>query len=501
MTIFADPAQPITTGDTAFAVVYHIMDAEGSLWRSSPALVADGVKGDGINVGSLNASGEWLRIPTARHLLEGTRAEIEIYIQRDGTDLQLFRTIENDPTVDYVDFCIGAPLEWNGTDQITMLSVDAATAAAGPGEILYTTGGALANDPPPQCACLTIWRNRILACFGDTIYPSQEFADGWGVQFSNTLKSQWKEGTGDITGICPIDWNYCAVFKKDAIGVISGPGPDGMGHGNYIIQTLQTKMGCTNPKSIVNGADGCYFQDYATGRIAVLTPQLNPQECLLGWFNEEQATVTAALQVEAKRAVWFATNSQDIIVLDYKHRTERCPNGQVFVWDISGLGLSAAGLAVVGGIPRMICTDGSMAEYHESLPMDMVSDSASATILMSLETGELQPSNLQAMFDVSRVLFLGEYLAAHSVKITPMPQFATSGTALTVAMSAAPEQFSMRPAGCQRIQSVRFKIEELAATSGTPPATVYGKGFEFVGLGLEIQARGKLQFQNSGRIY
>jgi len=492
MSITADVAYPIENGDTAFAVVYHIMDAEGSLWRSAPMLAPVGLRGDGVQVGSLNASGEWLRIPTNRHLLEGTQAEIEIYVQRDGTDLQLYWTIANDPTVDFIDFCVSDP----ELVLTLMVSVDDAMAAAGPGEILYTTGGGLANDPPPQCNALTIWRNRILACFDDTIYPSQEFADGWGVQWSNTLKFKWSEGTGEITGICPIDWNYCAIFKRDAIGIISGPGPDGVGHGNYIVQTLQTKMGCTNPKSIVNGPDGCYFQDTATGRVALVTPQLNPQECLLGWFNEEGAGVTAAMQVEAKRAVWFATTNKQIIVLDYKHRTQKSANGQVFIWDLAGFGQNVMGLAVVNSFPRLMFADGSFADYLEALPKDSVTAQTDSAILMTLETGELQPAGLQGMVDVSRIVFLGEYLSSHRLKMTPIPQFATSGTSLTVTLSSAPSQFSMRPAGCQRIQALRLKIEELL-----PDPTAYGKAFEFVGVGMEIQSRGRLQFQNSGRIF
>lgn len=493
MAIHADVESPIENGDTAVSVIYHIMDAEGSLWKSAPALVLNAVRLDGAPTGTLNASGMWLRIPTMRHLLEGTTAEIEIYIQRDGADLQLFRTIGNDPTVDYIDFCVQAPLDWDGSSALTMRTLEAVLAEAGPGELDYTTGDALANDPPPQCSAITVWRNRAFACRGNSVYPSQEFRAGFGIQWSYVTRFEWNDGTGDIVGMCPIDWNYLALFKQDAIGIVSGAGPDGNGRGNYIVQTLQTRMGCYDPASLVNGADGCYFQDFATKRVAALTPQLNPQECLLGWFNEENATVTSAMQVESRRQVWFSTDDKQIIVLDYKHKTQASPFGQVFTWDLASLGVSVVSMAIVSGLPTVLFSDGTTGIYYEAQPCDQNKTGTLFPILMKARTGALQPGNLQGMFDVSRLQFLGEYLSKHGLKLTTYPSYATSGTSVQTTISAAPEQVVTRPPNCQRIQSLEVEFEETYIDT-------YGKGFEFVGFALEIQSRGKLQLLSTGRI-
>lgn len=490
MTISLDIDSPITTGDTSAAIVYRITDVDGTLWRSAPKILVNAMRADGIESGtSVNASGQWFRVPTLRHLLPGTDAQIEIYL--GDVDLNLFRVIANDPTVDYIDIC---PQNYYVSGGI-MPSLTSAIEQAGIGEILYTTGDALANDPPPQMRCLTVWRNRVIGCNGNTIYPSQEFADGIGCQWSYVLNVQWLEGSGDIIAICPIDWNYCAVFKRDAIGILSGQGPDGTGHGGYIIQTLATKAGTNNPKSVVNGADGAYFQDYSTGRMMVVAPNAAVNECCKGWFNEESATITAAIQVESRRQIWFATSSKHIIVLDYKHRTDASPFGQVYDWDLTGFSDEITGFSVVGGVVTSVFADGTLASYTDTYSKDTTKGAVDVAILMTIETGELQPFGLAGEGDICSVQTLGEFLATHGLTMTTYPQFSTSGTAVSISVTAAPQQVGTRPPNCQRIQSMRVKIQE---TQSTP--TTYNKAFKFVGLAMMVQPRGKVQTLGTGRI-
>jgi hypothetical protein len=483
-----NPNSLITTGDTSCAVVYRVVDKDGSVCRSTPAVFVAAARGDGMDGASLNASGQWIRIPTLRHLLEGTVAQIEIYF---GTvDLQLFYVIDNDETVAYIDVC---PPLWFMTSS-SMISLDTAIAAAGVGEDLYTTGNSLANDPPPQLQALIVWRNRVMGAFGNRVWFSQEFAEGVGIQWSSTLKFDWLEGTGDIQAIGMIDWNYCAVLKKDCIGVISGAGPDGTGHGNYIIQTLPGKVGTTNPKSVINGADGLYFQDDTTKRLLCLGPQLRALECAKGWFNTESATVMAALHFEANRQVWFALSTRKIVVIDYKHKTEDCPFGQVYLWNVSSFGKDIVGMDLVAGLPTLLFSDGKLASYVEAQAYDIDSAAVKAQILMEIETGEMQPFGLSGMGDISFVQMLGEWLSSHTLTLTTYPQFATSGTAVSRAFTAAPEQLGTRPPSCQRVQSIRCKLTE------TAPAVTYGKGFKFVGFAMEVQQRGRIQFLPVGNM-
>jgi len=487
---------PITDGDTAAAIVYRLVDSMGSVSWSTPMLKSNVLRMDSKLQGSpLTTGWQHMRIPTLRHLLPGTVAQIEVYIGQ--TALELFRVLENDPTTDYIDFSPdGAYSPAVGTMTILSAAIEA-RAAEGPMPVIYTNGNALANDPPPQARCLTIWRNRCIVCDGNSVWPSLEFEDGIGIRWNNTTRIAWNEGTGPILAVCAIDWNYLAVFKEDAIGVISGPGPDGMGHGNYIVQTLLTKRGCNNPKSVVNGADGCYFQDRATGRLAIVTPQLQVVELAPGWFNSDGALITCAMQVEARQQVWLATNAGQVIALDYKHKTERCPFGQAFVWSLPSAFGNIAGLCIVGGIPRVVYqSDGRIGDYLEGQAYDVAKNRANSAILMTLKTGHWNPVGLQRQIDVCKVQFLGEYVAPHSLTLTVYPDYATTADAATAQVIEGPENFVACPPDCQRIHAVAFEAIEGVADGEAS----FGTGFKFVGFGVVFQDWGKLVDMDMERI-
>jgi len=499
MAIRPNYADPITTGNAGVAIVYRFTDTSGTIWRSAPQVLANAFVWNENDGGTLNASGQWLIIPTIRHLLPGTVAQIEIYIGQ--VDLQLYRVIANDPTVDYIEFCpqIGA----DGSVPALMITIEQAVAnaqaAGGVGEDLYTTGGAIPNDPPPQLRGLSIWRNRVIGWFGNKIWTSQEFATGFGIQWSSYLSLQWDEGTGDILGGCMIDWSYFAVFKKDAIGIIEGPGPDGMGHNNYVIRTLTTKAGCENPKSLINGADGCYYQDSQTDRVMLLTPDLQTREAMPGAFDVFAAglQVTEALHVEQKRQVWFFV-SGNVLVLDYKHRTDKCPMGQVYVWPLGQFVGAVAGATIAGGAPLLLDSHGEQSAQVAQQFYDLKSDGTTKTAVnRMIETGEMSPFGLQRMFNVSRLAVLGEFYTAHTMSLTVSANYGT-GTPVTMTLTAAPQQFVARPSGCMRVQSVRMKLEEQTYAPGG--VAVDGAGSAFVGFALELQDHGKMQIMPVGRL-
>lgn len=456
-TLIADFATPIVTGDAAASIVYRLTDADGAVWRSSPYVLANALV---WAESSPNASGQWLVIPTLRHLMAGTTAQIELYL---GTvDRQLFRVIENNP---YQDFITLSPnVLYLGAD-LLMPTIQEAVAEAGIGEVEYTTGGALANMPPPIAKALYLWRNRAFAAAGNTIYASQEFATGLGIQWNETLRSDWTDGTGNITAICHVDWNYLAAFKRNAVAIMSGPGPDGLGHGNYIVQTLSTKAGCSNPKSIVNGADGCYFQDAQTGRLMLLSPDLQVRECAPGAFDYSGRTITATLHVEALRQVWFCYENA-IIVLDYKHRAEASPMGSVYRWVLPVSLGNIAGATIRAVAPELVMSTGNIVAFDIGRAYDEEADGTTYPVLQYWVTGDLQPAGLQRQVNVSRVQVLGEYVGDHAIRLTTYPNYSATGTATTINVTAAPEQFTTRPPGLMRAQSVRMKLEELAYSPG-----------------------------------
>ena len=438
-----------------------------------------------------------------------TVAEIEFYVGQ--VDLQLYAVYPNDPTIPYVE--IYPNVTYPGTLNVGIQkTLKEQVAENGPGETLYTTGGALENANPPIARCAAVWRNRAFVCNGNTICPSQEFTNGLGIQWNEVTYIKWDDGTGDILACAPTDWNYLVFFKKNAVGVISGPGPDGMGNGNYIVQTLSTKAGCTNVKSIVTAADGVYFQDSQTGRWMCVTTSLGaPIECAPGAFklldtssNSPTGTyptpITCALHVEKDRQIWFFAGGtvKSMIVLDYKHRTERCPAGSVYTWPLS---TAVGAMCISQGLPMLVMEDGSFAFQAPGIWIDELNPTTGQEdqFTMHVRLADHSPLGLQRQFDLSRVAFLGEFLTPHGLTLIVNPDFGIAGIPACITISGPPEQVVLRPARCMRIQAVSFDVQETIAldANNTP---IVGPGFKFVGFALEVQDYGKIATLSTGRL-
>jgi hypothetical protein len=119
---------------------------------------------------------------------------------------------------------------------------------------------------------------------------------------------------------------------------------------------------------------------------------------------------------------------------------------------------------------------------------------------MDMISADMNPIGLQRQFNLSRLQFLGEWVSNHSLQLQVFADFGSTPSTHTVAMTAGPEQLTARPAYCMRAQAVRMRITEVAATAGTPPATVIGAGFKFVGFALEVQDCGKIANLITSRI-
>jgi hypothetical protein len=432
---------------TANAACYRITDSDGTVWRSSPFLLASG-----------GGAGATLKVPTLRHTLPNTVVEIEVYAGSGSPQLQGY--LANDKTVDALTFTMPTPLR---TD-----------------ETLYTTGGALSNAPMFPARALITWRNRLFSAQGNNVRYSQEFAAGLGPQFNEALATVFTEGSGDILAFGVVDWNYLAVFKRDAIAVLSGTGPDGRAQGNYVVQVLTTKMGVSNLGSITSGPAGCFFQDSQTGRICCVTPSLQVLEAAPGLDDYAATAVTGAMHVESRRQIWFF-GSNFINVIDYRHTTEAAPFGLCYRWNTTGTG-------TVG------CVDntGPVIQSTSQLwrPGVTYADNT-VPFFMKLTTGDLFDAALQGEFAVSRVQFLGTWRASHDLKLTTYPDFSSTGTAVLKVMNAGPEQVVTRPPNCGRVQSLRVTIEEQNST---------GRGFDFHGLAIEIQPRGRAKTLNVNQV-
>lgn len=449
----------------SLAIVYHVRDSDGTLWRSSP-----------YYYGTTYGAGSVFQIPMLRHLLPGTTANIEIYIGTTATP-RLQTIVPN--------FQLNAIT--GAWDQCIAYTIPA-VAAMVDGETLYTIGGGLSQTWPPQCQAIGAWRGRVFLGASNTLWYSQEYTEGTGLLFNEVLRSIWSDCATDINQIKEIDCNYLALIADNGASVIDGPGPDARGSGAYAIKTLKTQAGCSKSAPALSGSSGCYFQDGNTGRLMVANQQLQVVECAGGAYDYSAQSVSAVCYNEDERQLAFFTSTGNAIVIDYQHPTEAAPFGQVYIWTPAAIAYAAGSdstgiyyLNASGHIHRQAATfrdhdvAGVVTDYREKI-----------------KSAPLQMADLQGEFDVSKVQVLGKFNAACSVKITTYPDYAAAGSATTpLAISAAPFQVATRPPSCMRIQAVAIEVEETAGT---------GAAFDFEGFAIEWLPRGRMKGLNTSQV-
>jgi len=451
------------TSYASAAAVYVIIDSDGTRWRSAPFVLS-----------SAFGTGGTLYVPTLLHLLPGTSAYIEIYVGTTATP-KLQATVMNPFNVE--DF--GARLFYEYTTPTSdAYRVD--------GEALYTVGSALSQAWPPQCQVVGTWGTRVLLGDKNVLWTSQEVSTS-GFLFSEIMQSTWADCPGDINAICPVDANTCAIVGKSNVGIIDGPGPDGLGSGNYTIKTLSTEIGIAIGMPSASGDGGCYFQDSTTGRLVVVNGQGQTLECAGGARDLYSETVTAILTNESERQLHFHTSANHIIVLDYLNRTETTPMGQIYVWTPAVVAYAAAkdatGVFYVGSNGAIY----RLGTTHR----DQNAAGTETDYRMDIKSAQLQMEDLQGEFDVSKVQVLGKFNASCSVVLTTYPDYATSGTSTAaLAVSAAPFQLATKPPNCMRVQSLQLRVAETVGT---------GAAFDFEGFAVEYLPRGKMKTLNTSQ--
>jgi hypothetical protein len=179
----------------------------------------------------------------------------------DGVNNPTFPTLMtpvNDPTTHIVavyDGCSDANLELQGFAPYTI----------GPGGFLELTPQVV-----PALSSLVVWQghlwgvdmldpamlwysDQILPEFGSDFYRAPEFND------RNTFRI---DGIGEVVALKPMA-NELIVFTRAGIFAIQGQGNDGVGEGaNLQISALHEGTGCIDPRSIVLGPPGIFFQSH-----------------------------------------------------------------------------------------------------------------------------------------------------------------------------------------------------------------------------------------------
>lgn len=456
-------------GPSVIQYLYRVVDADGTITRSAPSPAQSQTFG----VGAGNA----VIVKPLTHLMPGATCQIELYLS-DVNDVEprLFSVTDNDTSVTTI------------TIAITPSSVPAGT------ETIYTYGGGIENVPLPASRAVSVWRNRMHVASGSELWSSLEREDGVGPRFNEAFVTQWDDGEGDIIAIAPVDWNYFAIFKRNAIAVVTGSGPTptpgGGVSGNYETQTLRVRKGLINARSILTGPGGVYFQSLADKRIYCATTSLEVQDVSQGMEDYTTETVVATNYVEKDRQLHFFMDSGAILVLDYAHPTPEQPAGRWSRWTTSGLLVAAGATIDTDGTPVHIEAAGAL--RTPGTGWQDATSSASVDVLMAVTTGDLAAAGaILGEFRLDAVRTLGEWLATHTLKATITSDYgAVVTTHTSAAITAAPEEMFIRPGGHNRAQAVKVKLEELSSS---------GQGFVFTGLVLTVQPKAAARSASAAR--
>lgn len=150
---------------------------------------------------------------------------------------------------------------FNAQGQANITYVDQAADASIAGNEAYNTAQ-LANGCPPSFTCLIAHNGRLVGADGTDIWFSKASDNGTNQpQFSDSLVVSVQDG-GDITALASMD-GQLIIFKRNAIYVIAGDGPDANGTGNSWSdpQRIPSDVGCTSDwRSVLTVPQGCVFQ-------------------------------------------------------------------------------------------------------------------------------------------------------------------------------------------------------------------------------------------------
>lgn len=464
----------VTNGDDVSALsvnricyLFATRNARGEVRRSQPSAVQQVVFLEYV----AGSAPEWfypLAIPCERHQAPGTDVWIELYGSVNaGADLYLRARIKNDPTTASVTYN-AKPDEWGVGPQ---------------GELLYTTGAPLrANSSLPSAKLAWFWKDRwwLGGIPGSReVWFSQEKQQGRGPEFNPRLVLEWHDGTGDVTAGGAVTSDVAAIFSRDAIALVSGVGPDGLGQGGgFSVQTVPGRDGCTNPASLVAHPAGVLlFQRAGDGRMCALAGAA-VVDVSQGLEHLMPFTVTGAVHDSAREQILLTFSSGTVMAQDIAHPTADQPYGQWIEHTSTALtSAPALGAQLVAGAPVFLEASGSMIATWS--PGSAYNDNGSE-VLKDWTLARWAPAGFMGEFDADHVWLSTTQLGGNSTYLYVVTSdWATENH--TDDVSVVPD-VSFRCNAAYHTRELTLRVVELTAT---------GAGRKFDGAVIEIRPYGR----------
>lgn len=392
-----------------YVVTYEWADNQGNLFRSAPSVPLSA----NVTVGAGSAS-VTLGIETLQ-VTDKPDASVNIVIYRWSTAQPVYYQVTS----------ITQPIINDaGVNSIVFTDGLADSAILG-NNILYTTGGVIENISPPATSIMTLFNNRLWLVDSEDrnlLWFSKQVIEATPIEMSDLLTlyiaptTGAQGSTGVITALSPMD-DKLIIFKKSALGYISGVGPDNTGANNQYsdFTLINSVVGCTNPQSIVFTPQGLMFQ--SEKGIWLLGRDLSTQ--YIGAPVEDftqTALVQSSLNIPSTNQVRFTLDSGITLVYDYYF-------GQ---WS-TFTHVPSVSSTLYQGLHTFINSSGKVFQESPGTYLD-----GGNPVLMSFTTGWLNFNQLQGYQRAYQFYLLGTYKSPHQLVIGVSYDYISSITQQTV---------------------------------------------------------------------
>lgn len=287
----------LVNGTYSYVCVPEYIDSFGKLHRGVPSTPASVTVGSGPSSVKVDLEdympSSYFSYPTDS---KARRWRLAIYRLVSGTYHLIQRVVMTNGTgTTYTDNTVDATVQNN--------------------EVLYTTGGVLANEPPPTMLAITADERRIMGISRQEptkIVYSKELQEGIAPEFNAALSFFVDE---PAKAVASLDDRWIIFGEYNTYAVV-GDGANATGFGGFSPpERIVEGVGCTNPLSVVNIPQGIVFQHneklYLLGRdfgVVDLTDAIE---------DETAATLRAVHHSNQRRVYFVGLNTNLIHVLDY----------------------------------------------------------------------------------------------------------------------------------------------------------------------------------------
>jgi hypothetical protein len=353
-----------------------------------------------------------------------------------GAVFELWRTTANPSAAGAAAFFLIVQVDNTPTNDTIVIDDTTADTSLPTKERLYTLGNAvLGNTTPPPANVLATWGGRVWAAERDVLWYSKEFADGYGVAFSNQQYLQVSDDRGDITALADAGQKLI-VYKKSARYVVSGDGPDATGKGAFSpLRRLPAPLGARSAVAVASTEIGVFFQDDASGQI-----WLDPPDGDAVFVGKPVAalapllTITDMVVVPGKRQVRTVSREGTTLVYDMTH--------EVWTWFTDQPAVAAA---VIDDVAGYVTTTGDIRfDDEDTFSEGAILASSGTAYRMVLETGWIVTNQIGGFQRCYAVVAVGVELGEHLLTVTLGFRFGVVEQEQTLDSSVIDDTFGYR---------------------------------------------------------